>query len=137
MCYTRLGTVDIDVIRNAQSLVWNDAKPEKAKFKTNGVEVKLFSKGSRLKTFFHHGTKCSACGMEAQFYAVERPAHEVGDFPYHLNLYGIDTNGQEVLFTHDHTLARSAGGKDNIDNTTTMCRPCNFAKSLIEPRGGK
>lgn len=135
MTYTRLGIVDIEMVREAQQKVFGQPKPEKHKLDVLGVQVKLFSKGSRLKTFFHHGTKCSACGLEAKFYAVERPAHEKDDFPYHLNLWGIDEKGEEVLFTHDHTLARSAGGKDDISNTTTMCRPCNFAKSLVEVRG--
>lgn len=133
--YQRLGKVSIETVREAQAKVWNDGKPPQAKLNVLGTNVKLFSKGTRLKTFFEHGTECSACGLQASFYAVERPAHETGDFPYHLNLWGIDGKGQEVLFTHDHTLARSAGGKDHTSNTTTMCSPCNFAKSLVEQRG--
>jgi hypothetical protein len=137
--YHRIGTVDIQTVRLAQDSEYDRIiKPGKqppAKAEYFGQRVKLFSKGTRLKTFYKHGTKCSACGLEAQFYAVERPSHESGDFPYHLNLWGIDVNGTEVLFTHDHTLARSAGGADNIGNTTTMCSPCNFAKSLTEKRG--
>lgn len=137
--YDRLGVVDIQTVRTAQAAEYDRIiKPGKqapAKGEYFGRSVKLFSKGSRLKTFYKHGTKCSACGLEAQFYAVERPAHENDGFPYHLNLWGIDVNGDEVLFTHDHTLARSAGGADNVSNTTTMCSPCNFAKSLVEVRG--
>lgn len=137
--YARLGTVSIEEVRLAQSqnLATLDPrsreKPPKVEFL--GTMVKLFSDGTRLKTFYTHGTKCSACGLEAQFYAVERPVRAVDGCPYHLNLWGIDTNGDEVLFTHDHTLARSVGGKDNLSNTTTMCSPCNFAKSLVEKRG--
>jgi hypothetical protein len=37
-----------------------------------------------------------------------------------------------VLFTHDHTLARGLGGADAIENTTTMCSPCNQKKSRLE-----
>lgn len=132
--YDRLGTVAIDDIKRHQARVGLDAS--NVKVSVLGTEVKLFSKGMRLRTFFVHGTKCSACGLEASHYAVERPAHESGDFPYHLNLWGFDANGNEVLFTHDHTLARSAGGKDHISNTTTMCSPCNFDKSLYEQRRG-
>lgn len=82
----------------------------------------------RLKTFKANGTKCSCCGLEATHFAVERCAEQES---YHLNLYGMK-DGQEVLFTHDHTLARSLGGRDHISNTTTMCSPCNFDKSIIE-----
>lgn len=134
--YDRLGTVAIETVHTDQLHAWGLlATNNRPKIDYLGVSVKLFSKGMRLRTFFVHGTKCSACGLEASHYAVERPAHESGDFPYHLNLWGFDANGQEVLFTHDHTLARSAGGKDAISNTTTMCSPCNFTKSLVEPRG--
>ena len=133
--YDRLGTVAIEDIKHHQARVGLNAS--NVKVSVLGTEVKLFSKGMRLRTFFVHGTKCSACGLEASHYAVERAVHETGDFPYHLNLWGFDANGNEVLFTHDHTLARSAGGKDAVSNTTTMCSPCNTAKSLIEPRGLK
>ncbi|MNE07882.1 hypothetical protein D3C80_1005220 [compost metagenome] len=37
-----------------------------------------------------------------------------------------------MLFTHDHTLARSLGGTDDASNTTTMCAKCNFLKSKGE-----
>ena len=92
----------------------------------DGEYVKVSS--LRLKTFAKYGTKCSCCGLEATHFAIERCAEQES---YHLNLYGLD-DGKEVLFTHDHTLARSLGGKDNISNTTTMCSPCNFKKSIIE-----
>lgn len=84
--------------------------------------------GVRLNTFAKHGTICSNCGLKATHFAFEKC---VENDPYHLNLYGM-IDGQEVLFTHDHTLARGLGGKDNIDNTTTMCTDCNFKKSIGE-----
>lgn len=133
--YFRLGIVDIKTITDLHASVYSDRMESEPRTELFGRKVKLFSKGTRLKTFFVHGHVCSACGLEASYYAVERPAHTDESFPYHLNLWGIDDTGKEVLFTHDHTLARSAGGKDSIKNTTTMCRPCNFAKSLVEKRG--
>jgi hypothetical protein len=81
----------------------------------------------RLRTFTK-STVCKCCGLEASYFAVER---DTGQETYHLNLYGI-RDGKEVLFTHDHTLARSLGGDDKIHNTTTMCNECNFKKSIIE-----
>jgi hypothetical protein len=66
--------------------------------------------------------------LEAKYFALEKTLEKD---PYHLNLYGVK-NGKEVLFTHDHTLARSLGGRDNISNTTTMCTHCNFEKSKGE-----
>ncbi|MNE15918.1 hypothetical protein D3C76_212610 [compost metagenome] len=133
--YQRLGVVSIEEVRARQKLVVQCSPKDQPRTELFGKQVKLFSRGTRLRTFYSRGTKCSACGLKASYYAVERPVHEHDDFPYHLNLWGLDKKGNEVLFTHDHTLARSAGGADNVSNTTTMCSPCNFAKSLVEKRG--
>lgn len=32
---------------------------------------------------------------------------------------------------HDHTKARSLGGKDRLDNVTIMCYHCNSAKNIL------
>lgn len=85
--------------------------------------------GLRLRTFSNSLT-CSACGLTATHFALEKNREED---PYHLNLYGLK-DGEEVLFTHDHTLARGLGGKNKIENTTTMCSPCNGAKAKVETR---
>lgn len=99
----------------------------------DGVLLKLTT--LRMMTFFEDGTKCHCCGLDASYFAIERNATEAKRDPktnYHLNLWGIDENGDEVLFTHDHTLARALGGKDDRSNTKTMCTKCNFEKSIIE-----
>lgn len=134
--YTRLGIVPIEVVREFQEQQ-KDVHPKlRQKLHVCGVSVKVFGSSKRLETFFHHGTRCSSCGIEATHYAVERNL-ESNNESYHLNLWGYDGEGNEVLFTHDHTLARSAGGKDDLSNTTTMCHECNFAKSLVEVRNPK
>lgn len=87
----------------------------------------------RLRTFFTKGTACLVCGLPAQYFAVERDTHKADTTsPYHLNLWGVNAEGAEVIFTHDHILARALGGGDVIDNTRTACGPCNWEKSLIE-----
>ncbi len=89
----------------------------------------------RLRTFARDAMdncelRCSACGLKASFFAIETFAR--GDqSSAHINLYGIH-GGEDVLFTHDHTLARSLGGADSLHNTTTMCSPCNTFKSKAE-----
>jgi 5-methylcytosine-specific restriction endonuclease McrA len=93
----------------------------------SGQQVKLSS--LRLRTFATHGIECVDCGIKGAFFAMER--HE-GDVNYHLNLWAIAPNGKQVLMTHDHILARSLGGADNIANTQTMCMICNFEKGKIE-----
>jgi len=41
---------------------------------------------------------------------------------YHFNLYAIDENGNEVMMTKDHILAKARGGKDKIDNFQSCCK---------------
>lgn len=100
-----------------------------------GVTVNVTS--LRLQTFACKGLVCSVCGQKGSFFAVERnfknkdPDTLKG---WHLNLWGINQEQEEVLMTHDHTLARALGGKDELNNTSTMCEPCNHLKGIEEKR---
>ncbi len=85
----------------------------------------------RMKCFQHDGLKCRGCGLVASFFAVE-DFHSAKVPQPHLNLYGIREDGEEVLFTHDHCLARALGGKDSLGNVQTMCSPCNNKKGRSE-----
>lgn len=105
----------------------NETKQRPKRVEFSGQQVKLGS--LRLLTFVVHGTQCVDCGVKAAFFAMER--HAI-DENYHLNLWAIRENGQQVLMTHDHILARSLGGADSIANTQTMCMDCNFEKGKIE-----
>ena len=84
----------------------------------------------RLRTFATTGTTCPCCNTTAEFFAIER--NRGSDGGYHLNLYGIDKENNDVLFTHDHIIARSLGGADDLSNTRTMCGPCNWKKGKLE-----
>lgn len=93
----------------------------------------------RMKTFQHDGLTCRGCGLTASFFAIEdfhtgwaASAGTAKASQPHLNLYGINDKGEEVLFTHDHILARSLGGSDTLDNAQTMCSPCNNKKGRAE-----
>lgn len=90
----------------------------------------------RLQTFAIKGLECSSCGVKATHFAVEGHERPDGSLPqsYHLNLWADRTHLDkgEMLMTHDHTLSRGLGGKDHIDNCTTMCSKCNFQKSIQE-----
>lgn len=84
----------------------------------------------RYQTFFTKGCKCVKCVIEGKYFAKEK---HFKDRSYHLNLYAIDDNGNEVLMTKDHIIPQSKGGSDDISNYQTMCEPCNKAKgSKIE-----
>jgi ribosomal protein L37E len=129
--YDRAGTSSID---NVIALIRaNMDKPnDKTRVLVAGQQVKVTS--LRLRTFALKGTTCSCCGLQASFFAVERDMGKVarGEQFYHLNLWGIDENGDEMLFTHDHTLAQALGGKNDLSNTTTMCIRCNHEKGILE-----
>jgi hypothetical protein len=88
----------------------------------------------RMRTFAISGTKCVSCGVEGRFFYKERSATKKSPMKkiYHLNLYAI-VDGREILMTHDHTIPRSRGGKDDISNTKTMCFPCNMKKGALLP----
>ena len=128
--YERLGTVDLDT-------VFEHVKGNRVTALILGEVVRV--KSLRLKTFAAYEPCCSSpdCGLQASYFAVERslgkrgaPAREGESF--HLNLYGINPQGQEVRFTHDHTVARALGGADDDTNTSTMCEPCNKRKGKLE-----
>lgn len=94
----------------------------KTKINFYGDKIKI---SERYKTFFTNGYVCPVCGLEASFFAKEK---HVKDQSYHLNLYGKDKNGKEILFTKDHIIPKSLGGKNHYTNYQTMCTGCNCAK---------
>ena len=124
--YVRHSTVPIsNVVSTIRAIVVGTRRKQKWDF--NGQTVGISS--LRLQTFAEHGTTCKCCGLEATHFAIERNlTDEKNNAPYHLNLYGVNQKGEEVLFTHDHKLARALGGRDAIDNTQTMCCFCNWTK---------
>ena len=123
--YVRHSTLKISEVVEAVLSVIKQRGKQKGIF--NGQSVGISS--LRLQTFAFHGTTCAHCGLEATHFAIERNlTDEKNNTPYHLNLYGINEKNEDVLFTHDHILARALGGKDVIENTQTMCCFCNWTK---------
>lgn len=92
---------------------------------------------NRLKTFARDwkcdGVVCVGCGVVANSFYVESFMKKSQHPSHHLNLYGTK-DGQEILFTHDHILARSLGGVDNLTNTQVMCFLCNNKKGQNEQK---
>lgn len=89
-----------------------------------GEEIHTFS--DRYKVFFTKGYKCSKCGIEGKFFALEKSSEN--EKRYHLNLYGFDKDGNEVLMTKDHIVPHSLGGKNILNNYQPMCVNCNVKK---------
>ena len=114
-------------------------KVEKELYKTLYIlsksikEVRI--KGLKLKTedsfrytnFYMHGIACVKCGLRASYGAIERFNRNTD---WHLNLYGIDAEGKEVLLTKDHIYPRSKGGVNEMHNFQTMCINCNEKKGI-------
>lgn len=89
----------------------------------DGDLIKMNSQ--RYKLFKYKGCTCVKCGLVGTFFAKEKsPAENV----YHFNLYGLDKDGKEVMFTKDHILPKSKGGLDKLDNYQVMCEVCNREK---------
>ena len=88
----------------------------------------------RYQCFINSGTKCVACGLEAEYFALEQaynPKKPIANNRFHLNLYATVDGYREIMFTKDHILARSRGGSNQLNNLQTMCAPCNTAKGNI------
>jgi len=102
----------------------------KIKVKMNSIRYKVFYQSYCLgdKTI-----KCKDCGVKATHFALEQHRHQVikqncNPMAHHFNLYGIDDNGNEILFTKDHIVPKSKGGKNCIDNMQVLCTKCNLKK---------
>lgn len=86
----------------------------------------IITKSQRYELFLLKGCDCVSCGMKGTFFAKEKTPNVN---KYHLNLYGINDNGMEVMMTKDHIHPKSFGGKDKIDNYQPLCYNCNQEKS--------
>jgi len=117
--YRRIGVLSIG---NAMLLV--DSKDRD--IDVEGYRIN--TRSLRYRVFKRDNMCCSGCGLRGAFFALEQSPHQT-DGRAHLNLYGLDSNGNEVLFTKDHVFPRSRGGKDNLDNLQAMCSECNQKKS--------
>lgn len=117
----RKSTHSIEEVYAAVSSTMFNKRKTRIMFK--GDEIK--SNSQRYQTFFTKGLRCVTCGIEGRFFAKEKT---VNDQRYHLNLYAVNPNGQEVLMTKDHIIPQSRGGKNTLDNYQTMCVVCNTRK---------
>lgn len=119
--YIRKEIYSIDEVYNA---VKDGLFEEKKTFvDMDGDMIKANSQ--RYQTFFTKGIKCCRCGIEGRYFAKEKNPNARR---YHLNLYAVDQDGEEVMMTKDHIIPVSKGGKNTLENYQTMCRKCNVQK---------
>jgi 5-methylcytosine-specific restriction endonuclease McrA len=131
LLYERLGTVPpiavLPYLRNKRH------SKEGPRHQREYFGAKVYMDSPRYHTFKEKGCKCVRCGLEGTYFAVERQAANGNSNPdrYHLNLYGMTSNCEEVMLTVDHILPESRGGKRHVDNLQPMCRTCNSEKKNI------
>lgn len=131
---TRIKTYPIDLIfdfiRNNPLIPvkGENLKKDPANFYVDddGNKCKL----RRARIFFDMGIDCIKCNAKASFFALEEWPDKNGN-QFHFELYAIDSSGEEVLMTIDHTIAKSNYGKDHIENYKPMCKCCNEIKSNL------
>lgn len=95
-------------------------------------EVKMFSQ--RYLVFKRKGVRCSKCGIEGRFFALEKHKFQAGT-RFHFNLYALDKDGKEVLMTKDHIVPKGKGGVNNLANLQPMCTVCNGEKAATLKEG--
>ncbi len=85
----------------------------------------MIKMGSQRYRLFLKSCTCATCGIEGTYFLKEKCDPE---YPYHFNLYAINSDGNEVLITKDHIVPKSLGGKNQMNNYQTMCAECNTEK---------
>ena len=124
--FVRKEIISIEEVRDAVKNVMFCKNKRDSYVNIRGDIIK--GNSQRFQTFFTKGFKCSCCGIEGKYFAKEQDPNAAR---YHLNLYAIDDDGEEVLMTKDHIIPWSKGGKDDISNYQTMCEKCNINKSNV------
>lgn len=104
-------------------IFWVNSKTKVRKF-FGEYEVKVTS--LRLTLFKEKGLVCVSCGLEGQYFYLEK--NKEWERP-HFNLYGMNKQGKEILFTKDHIYPKSKGGPNSLENLQTMCSVCNSRKA--------
>lgn len=129
--YIRHAVAPIEVVAAAIKAGWNDKKPTMT-FEGYQFNVSSLRLRTMCRDFYAGRFRCVGCGLVPTFFSVDSFAHGNQNF-YHVNLFGVK-NGQDILFTHDHILARALGGRDELNNTQLMCAPCNSRKGKAEQK---
>lgn len=81
----------------------------------------------RAKIFLKKGIKCieNGCCITGNFFALDLWPDGGG---LHLDLFGYNEHGDEIMLTIDHKHPKSLGGKNSISNYDTLCKYHNARK---------
>ncbi len=114
-----------------------DGKSDKETVEIDGHCVTIQSQRYDLfkKEYSETGScKCIECGLEANVFLMQQSMNDTAGSPWHFNLYRIDGESFE-LFTKDHIIPKSRGGKNEQENYQLMCASCNKKKGQELPTG--
>ena len=130
--YIRHNVVTLDKVSSAVIEAMTAVNVERLHLGEHSVGVTSLRLKTFATNFAEHGKlHCVNCGLEATFFAIENFTRGGKSNP-HVNLYGVNADGIDVLFTHDHRVARVFGGAAILENTQVMCLPCNSRKGCEE-----
>lgn len=143
-----LGEYPVDYVLNlqhsGQSKLQIDSEYGTFKIRTNSLRLQTFRRSLKcvtchrvgviflLQTHIINASKTlncliDNCNMCFKHLGNRKPIGEIE--PPHFNMFHLGPNGVKTLMTRDHIIPRSKGGPDTLDNSQTMCRICNGAKS--------
>lgn len=121
--FLRLGQYDWNDVMSIMAQHDDSATIDGHTVRLNKLKYHTF-----IRDYYEGRFCCSSCGAQPTHAVVFGTRHSPEKF---INFFTLENN-REVLFTHDHTLARALGGKNELSNTTTMCETCNGQKSVFE-----
>ena len=119
--YIHLQSFDPDSVLE---LVGPDNNP--IEIDIEGTQYRINVKSLRLQCF-KKSKRCVRCGLEGTIISADTFTTKSDRRGAHFNLYAI-FNGRTRLMTKDHTMPKSKGGADHLDNLETMCDQCNHRK---------
>ena len=85
--------------------------------------INVYVNSQRYLLFAQDGLKCSKCQAEATVCFLSKPSQNRS----HFNFFCVK-DGEYVLLTKDHKVARANGGRDVLANYIPMCSRCNIKK---------
>lgn len=117
-----------------------DGGQRSAVFETNYGKFRAPTYTQKLRCYKEKGINCK-CGLLANLFLLETDSQQRAIICLHgrdmprakLTAYNY-SNGVLTPMTCDHILAQALGGTNDIDNLSTLCYPCNQAKSKTEYR---
>lgn len=84
-------------------------KQQAHRYKTDPYYTSPTHKRLRQEAYLRDGGKCTNCGKAVSLHTTK--------------------DNREFMAVGDHIIPREAGGKDDIHNYQTLCKPCHDSKS--------